>query len=121
MTAGRPKEYKTRVFFSLSCEEALLSDFIKIAKREGKPTNNLLQELMAKYVKVHGDGNPSFSLEPFLENPLFVADPAIRETNEIWEKYLSQHCSEKELAHFQGIFKTRYNQSVIAWKKKKRL
>ena len=51
--------------------EELKEELKKIAQREGKTIASLTVEFWAKYVKEHGEGNPSFSLDKF-------ADPAFR-------------------------------------------
>jgi hypothetical protein len=77
--AGRPPEYKNRTIFTTSVELEIYEKFKEIARREGKPVNRLLQELMLDYIKNHGEGNPNFKLEKWVENPRFVALPTLGE------------------------------------------
>jgi hypothetical protein len=114
MFQGRPKEYKSRVVFTTSADADLLTKFQEVAAREGKPMNQIIQALMADYIKKHGNGNPSFEITKWVEEPKFKADPAVREGNETWDKYLSQ-CDKNDLAQLMGTFQVRYNQAKKSW------
>jgi hypothetical protein len=115
---GRPEEYKARVIFTTSCECDLLDKFQELARREGKAMNQVLQSLMENYVKIHGSGNPSFEITKWVEQPEFTVDPALRETDDKWDRYITQS-SEKELASLEGVLQKRIHSTREEWKKKK--
>jgi hypothetical protein len=51
----------------------------EIAKREGRPLSAIIWSLLEEYVKKHGEGNPSFRLEKWIEQPNFKAFPTLGE------------------------------------------
>lgn len=77
--AGRPQVYKSRTIYTFSVEKELLDRFREIARREGKAVSHLLQELIEDYIKRHGDGNPCFRLDKWVEEPEMVAFPTLGE------------------------------------------
>ena len=96
----------------------IYKEFKRIANREDRPVAEIIREMIGEYVKVHAEGNPSFELDKWVEQPEFVGDPALRETNEKWDKYLAQ-CDDKDLSQLEGTFKTRAEQAKNAYLKKK--
>ena len=71
---GRPATYKHRIVYPFPLEKDLLRGLKEVAKREGKPVNHVLQELVENYIKKHAKGNPSFPLERWIEDALYQAD-----------------------------------------------
>ena len=61
-------------------KEPIFDEFKKIAKREGKSMAQVLHDLVEEHVKKHGEGNPTYTMEKFLQNPTFKAFPTIGET-----------------------------------------
>lgn len=119
MFGGRPREYRSgRAIFTTSADADLLTKFQEITTREGKPMNRVLQDLMAQYVKTHAGGNPSFEIDKWIEQPEFIGDPALRETNDKWDRYLAS-CEEKDLQALMGVFQKRLQQTNQSWRKKK--
>lgn len=88
--------------FSYSREkEPAIDEFEKIAEREGKSFSELVVELIEKYSKEHGDGNPNYELTQWAQQPDFKVTPAFFAENEKWDAYLKQ-CSRQELAQVEG-------------------
>jgi hypothetical protein len=85
-----------------------------IAKREGLSFSEFIMKIIGDYVSVHAAGNPSYELTKWVEEPQFKADPAVREGNETWDKYLEQ-CDKNDLAQLMGTFKVRYDQAKKSW------
>ena len=91
-----------------------------IAARERTSLSGLIVSLLETYVKTHGSGNPSYEITKWMEQPEFIADPAVREKNEKWDKYLSQ-CEPKDLQQLEGTFQLRAKQARKAWLEKNKL
>jgi len=53
--------------------------FKKIARREEKPASELVKDLMRKYVKRHGEGNPNFEIGNWITDSQFKAFPTMGE------------------------------------------
>lgn len=85
---ARPNEFKDRVGISGAAERADKIAFEGICRREGKTVAEKIAELVQDYVRIHGSGNPQYSLEQFTENPEFRAVPALLERPEKWLKAL---------------------------------
>lgn len=80
--------------FSYPSELSMMIDEAKkIAVREEKTLSKLIQELLEKYVKEHGSGNPSYSLDKFAD-PDFHITPAFGESFEKWKEFIEK---EKDL------------------------
>jgi len=76
--------------------EALFEEFKKIAKREGKSMAQMIKEFMADYIKKHGQGNPAFSLEKWVQDPGFKAYPAL---DSDWQRAALDQFDDKDLQH----------------------
>jgi hypothetical protein len=98
-------------------KEEIIYQATIIAARERTSLSGLILSLLETYVKTHGSGNPSYEITKWAEQPEFVADPAIREKNEKWDKYLSQ-CDAKDLQQLEGTFQLRAKQARKAWLEK---
>jgi hypothetical protein len=57
----------------------ILEKLKEIAKREGKPISAIIFTLIEDYLKKHGEGNPSFRLDKWVEQPNFKAFPTLGE------------------------------------------
>lgn len=89
-----------------------LNSFKNLATKEGKSMRDLLQDYMADYIKIHGDGNPSFTLEQFLD-PNFKAVPAVFRDAKTWQEYLASR-NKTELKEFESqmnVLINAYNQA----------
>ena len=114
----RNKKYSVSSFSFPRDKEEIVEQAEIIAGRERSSLSRLIIYLLEQYVKVHAAGNPSFELNKWIEQPEFIGDPALRETNEKWDKYLLQ-CDDKDLSQLEGTFKTRAEQAKNAYLKKK--
>lgn len=70
--------------------------FKALCAKEGTKIGKKLNEFIDKELKEHGDGNPAYTIDHFVENPQMKAVPAFFRTPEDWEKYLYD-LSEKEI------------------------
>jgi poly-D-alanine transfer protein DltD len=104
-------------FSSPADKEPIIEGLDKIAKRENISFSELVNEIIEDYVKKHSAGNPNFEISKWVEEPEFMADPAVRESNDKWERYLAS-CDEKDLAQLMGTFKKRLEQTNHAWHNK---
>jgi len=77
-------------------DEKIFEEIKKIARREGRDVSELTFDLYEKHVKVHGEGNPVYTLDKF-QDPNFKAFPAIMENIDVkWIPHL-QNRTDKEL------------------------
>ncbi len=111
---GRPSKYTSRIVYTSSIEKELYERFKEVAWRERKPMNVLIQEFMKKYIKEHGEGNPLYQIDKWIENPELIATPAFFEDIEKWKAYVKRIDDPKELdkhtirsRYLQAIFKRR--------------
>ena len=73
----------------------VMSEFKKIAEREGMSKSEILVELIEEYVKNHAEGNSSFKITDF-EDPNFRAMPATMSDTGKWNEYIRKHMDRKE-------------------------
>ena len=94
MKSGRPKDYKNRTMFTTTMEAELLERFKKICIRDRKNMNEILQEQIEKYLKIHEDGNEQYTLDdPIKATPAFFRDYPV------WEKYYQNLQNPEEPDH----------------------
>ena len=89
-----------------------------IAAEKGMHMSRIIMHYWRIYVKTHASGNPSFEIDKWIEKPEFIGDPALRESNDKWDRYLDS-CDEKDLQELMGTFQKRLQQTNQSWKKKK--
>lgn len=77
-------------------EKEKWDEFKALCAKEGVSLGDKLNEFIDKELKEHGDGNPAYTIDQFVDNPEMQAVPAFFRTPEDWEKYLS-NIPEKEL------------------------
>ena len=66
--------------FSIPDDKIYLIDLIKKrAREEEKSTSELIVTVLEEYIKRHGQGNPSFPLDKWIENIEFKAFPTLGE------------------------------------------
>ena len=84
--------------------EDFWKEMLKIAKREGKPLSTIIMDKLKEYRRVHGEGNPVYVLDKFIEDPDFKAVPATMEKQAKWVRFSQQATDEtlKEL-EYQGM------------------
>ena len=89
-----PKHQGPRTMTTFQIDKDLWTDFKVLMARENRPAGNALTEMIEKYLKEHGDGNPQFTLEQF-EDPNFIACPAFYRDGLAWESYMKQATPEE--------------------------
>jgi len=112
---GRPKDYKNRVMFTTTMESELLQRFKDISLRDRKNMNEIIQELIEKYLQVHESGNDQYTLDhPTMAYPAFGQDYALL------EKYFMNFVKDNEfdpikfkLQEWIGLFKKRFGASPL--------
>ena len=77
-------------------KEQFIEEFKVIATREGKSKSELLVSIMEDYVKAHGEGNATFKLDTWTEDPGFKAMPTLLGKDSSWFEY-EKECTEEEL------------------------
>jgi hypothetical protein len=91
----RSVEYQNRHIFTSSAEKTVYDEFYRICRRDGKPLNSMIQNFMEDYIKAHGEGNSTFKLDTWTEDPNFKAVPTILANNEQWHNYIDD-CTKTE-------------------------
>ncbi len=90
------KERKNESFLSTTTTKTVISSRVNpenyeklrlVLMRERNTFQNWLNEQMTTYLKVHGDGNPNFTLDQF-DSETFQACPAFFRPLEAWSVYL---------------------------------
>jgi hypothetical protein len=114
----RNKKYSVSSFSFPRDKEEIVEQAEEIANRERSSLSRLIISLLEDYVRTHAAGNPSFELNKWIEKPEFIGDPALRESNDKWDRYLDS-CDEKDLQQLMGTFQKRLQQTNQSWKKKK--
>ncbi len=69
-------------------DEEIVKELKKIAIKEDDNLKTLHKKIILEYIKQHGDGNPAFTLDQFVDNPQMKAAPAFFRTINDWDKYL---------------------------------
>ena len=84
--------------------EKFWNECLKCARREGKPLSHIITDKLKEHLRVHGEGNPVYVLDKFIENPDFKAVPATMETKDTWVKFC-QNTTDKTLKEleYQGM------------------
>ena len=62
----------------------------KLAVMDHKPLKQYLREIVLEHAKDHGDGNPGFKLDQFIEDPEMKAVPAFFRNREDWQEYIEK-------------------------------
>lgn len=75
-------------------EQELYDAFKALCVKERENVGSKINELIKEYIKVHGDGNPQFTLEQF-DDPGFSAAPGFYRPGDIWSSYLIKHDSKE--------------------------
>lgn len=77
-------------------KEQYLKELNIIAAREGKHKSEIIIQLIEEYVKAHSNGNDSFKLDNWNEDPTFQAVPTILADPTKWYQYLNG-CDKQDL------------------------
>ncbi len=72
-----------------------IEKFKDLARKERKTMKVFHKDIIDKYLKEHGDGNPAFTLDVFVEQPTMQAAPAFYRTREDWHEYSYNSSSEE--------------------------
>ena len=108
----RPKKFENAVnSFSYPMPKSdTLKEFRIIAAREGKSFSELVVELIEEYVKNHAEGNSTFKLDVWQEDPEFKAIPTLLSPQEKWNKYIDD-CNDNECTQI-ALMSNHINQIV---------
>lgn len=85
----------TEKFMGVHLEEDEIESFKDIARKERKKLKILHKEIIQEYIKIHGDGNPGFTLDQFTESENMKAVPAVFRDRDDWQNYI-ENLPEKE-------------------------
>ena len=69
--------------------------FEEIRWRERKGKTEIVRKAVLDYISAHKDGNDTYKLTNWNEDPSFKAVPTILSRSEIWYKYLEE-CTDNE-------------------------
>lgn len=58
-----------------------------IGWREHKTLSEITRKAIIEYIKNHAEGNDTFKIDKFVENPDFMAVPTLLDNKEKWIKY----------------------------------
>ena len=75
-------------FAGVHLDEEEIHELKKLALKERKKLKELHKEIVLDYIKKHGDGNPAFTLDQFVESKDMMAVPALFREREDWDVYL---------------------------------
>jgi hypothetical protein len=93
---GAPRKYKNPRRFTLWLDERLVSGMDEIRWRERKSFNEMLNKAVNEYIEHHKEGNDTFKLDTWQEDPDFKAIPTLLAAKEKWQRYVSE-CNNEEL------------------------
>jgi len=88
-----------RFITSISFSPEFLAVWEKLkekARQEGKPLSALLEEILSQWARDHLEGNPSFSLDKWIQDPHFRAMPTLGQD---FSRYPFSELGEKDLIH----------------------
>ena len=96
---GRPKEVKgKRRGFNVSfyMDDIIMDALEEIHWRERKSISELVRVAVEEYAERHKEGNSSFKIDIWTENPDFQVVPMIYSNREKWQQYIKE-CNNEEL------------------------
>jgi len=94
MTSGK-KEFKERKLASCYLEAQELNLLEEIRWREHKSESEIIRLAIQEYIKGHAEGNETFKLDTWNDNPDFQAVPTIHASLDKWGKYYDD-CNPQE-------------------------
>ncbi len=74
--------------------EETYEKLLEILRKEKIAVGDWLQDQIEEYNKIHGDGNPTFTLDHFNDES-FLATPAYHRPLQVWKSFLTK-CSDTE-------------------------
>ena len=114
MKTGRPKDYKNRVMFTTTMEAELLERFKAISIRDRKNMNEIMQEMITKYLKIHENGNEQYTLDdPTMAYPAFGRDYAVLEKYFLGLPDKEQDDHKFKIQEWAGAYKKRFGESPL--------
>ena len=81
--------------------KSLKKELDLICVREGSDVQDIVKKCLEEYVKVHGEGNPVYALDKWVDSPKFKAVPALLENTDKWMTFL-QNCDEQTKQDIHG-------------------
>lgn len=96
--ANKLASYNNKITIGTRVNPILYAEVTLILRRENKTFQEWINEKLLEEKKIHGDGNPSYTLDDFSDYN-FLATPAFHRPKEIWKNYLV-NCSDKEWSEF---------------------
>ena len=91
----RPPTFKERETIGITLEAEELKAFDEIRWREHKERTKLGRDAILEYIKSHSEGNDTFKLDNWNDDPNFQAVPTIFSDREKWITYY-QDSNEKD-------------------------
>jgi len=106
---GRDQEFKNKKVIGVNLEDEEKKALKDIALREsGGDISPVARKAILEYIEHHKEGNNTFKLDTWNEDPEFKAVPTISSKPETWYKYLNE-CTDKERLNIQ-VLSFRINQ-----------
>ena len=99
MTSGK-EVLKDAAKVQASIEKEEKKALEEIRWREHNSESEIVRKAIIEYIKAHMEGNETFKLEKWNEDPGFKAVPTISARSEIWYNYLTE-CTEKDRLQIQ--------------------
>ena len=78
-----------------SDKQHLVKELIELKWKERTSVNNIILHAIEEYCKIHGDGNPNFTITQFADEN-FKACPAFFRPNSTWVDYLLTIKNDKQ-------------------------
>lgn len=75
-----------------------------IAAREGKSQSELIVEILEEFVKNHAEGNDTFKLDNWQEDPEFIALPTLLSPKDKWNNFVKD-CSDDDCVKIASMAK----------------
>lgn len=128
---GRPGEMKDNprkrgTNYSFYLSEDQIEKLEEIHWREKKSVSEIAREAIDDWLRNHAEGNSTFRLDIWQEDPEFKAIPTLLSSQEKWNKYIEECCNDSELTnisvmanHIHQIVKMRRNKEYSEKQKEK--
>jgi hypothetical protein len=95
---GAPRKYKNPKRMTLWLDERLVSAMDEIRWRERKSFNEMLNKAVNEYIEHHKEGNETFTLDVWQDDPDFKAIPTLYATDEKWINHIKE-CNNVDLTN----------------------
>ncbi len=84
------------VLRTFEAEKESYDSFKSLCIKENVNVGDKINEFIKKYNKEHGDGNPAFTMDQFIEDPGMKAVPAFFRHRDDWQIYI-ENLPKKEV------------------------